>query len=1095
AGPDNSVRSIGLQADGSVLIGGLFTSVNGSALSHIARLAPDGSVDPSFNPGVGANDVVFSLVIQEDQKIMLGGGFTHASGVTRGRITRLNSDGSVDPTINFGAGANDFVAAIAIEPTSTIVIGGGFTMYDGQIRQHLARIYGRSVIGQGTIEFASAQYQVAQNGTNAVITVRRNGGTGDPNLGDSFITFQTSDDTAFAGINYGSVTTNLDFPVGETFETATVPIFDNSVVGPNLIVDLSLLNPVNTGLGGQNTATLTILNENSTVSFGLASYRVARNVGNGAAVISIVRAGGTIEPATVEFLTTTNGTALPGVDFLPVTNLVTFPIGVSTQSVAVPIINTNLPGGVTVDMILTNGANTFLLGQDEATLTILDNSLSPGNVEFLPNGYLVSETGTNAAITIIRTNGSIGQISVLLTVGGGGTAVPGVNYIATNSTIVFGDGETVKTLLVPVIYDPQITGPLTVNLTLSNPTGGAGIRGSSTSTLTINDVDVGVAFSQPGYFVNESAGSLTITVIRVGGTNTPFDVQYATTNATALAGSNYRSVSGSLHFSAGQTFQTFDVPILHNPAVQGNLIFFIGLSLSNSVARLGNPGTASVTVIDVDSGLSFLSPTNSVSKAGTNAVITVIRTGSTVGTVSVNFATSDGTAVSGLRYIATNGVLNFVDGQVTNSFSVTVINDNAVDGDQTVNLSLSNPGGGAQLLAPSISVLTIIDTTVGLSFSSANYSVNENGVTATITVLRTGVTNSTVSVNFATSDGTATAGNQYVATSGTLTFTNGQVSQNFPITIIDKNITGGSETVLLTLATPSSPGILVNPNAATLSILNNDGSLIVPAGTALISQNGPGNGIIEPGETVTIRFGFRNAGGTNTVNLVATLLAINGVTAPSGPQTYGVLVVNGPSVNQPFTFTVGGTNGTRIAATFKLQDGAFTTTNSFNFTLGQATNLFFNTNSITINDSAPATPYPATIFVSGLNGQINKVTVTVSNLAHTSLSDVVLLLVGPTGQSEVLMNDVAFHLTATNLNLTFDDSAINSLPASSVPTNGTYKPTVLAVAPNFPNPAPAGPYTSRLSDFIGANPNGTWLLYVLDDVAEDSGVITSGWGL
>ncbi len=1095
AGPDNSVRSIDLQADGSVIIGGLFTSVNGSALSHIARLAPNGSVDPAFTPGVGADDVVFSVVVQEDQKIMLGGGFSHASGVTRGRITRLNSDGTVDPTINFGAGANDFVAAIVIQPDDMMIIGGGFTTYDGAAKPHLARIYGRTIVGQGALQFTAAEYQVNENGTNAVISVRRTGGTGDPNVGDATVTFQTSDDTGVAGVDYVSVITNLDFPVGETFATVTIPIIDNSIVDPDRLVDLTLLNANNALLGGQNTATLTIINDDSTVGFSLADYRVARNVGNGAAIISVVRSGSTIGTTKVDFLTTTNGTAKAGVDYLAVTNTVTFTEGVSTQTVAVPIINTNLPGGITVDLVLTNGSNTFLLGQDEATLTILDNSLSPGNVKFLPAGYVVNETGTNAMITILRTNGNIGQISVLLTAGGGGSAVPGVDYTPTNGTVVFGDGETSKTFLVPVFYDPQITGPLTVNLALSNPTGGAGIAGSSTSLLTIQDVDVGVAFSQPGYFVNETSGSLTITVNRVGGTNTPFDVHYASTNATALAGSNYGAVSGSLHFSAGQTFQTFAVPILHNPQVQGNLIFFIGLSLSNSPARLGNPSTASVTVIDTDSGLAFLSPTNSVSKAGTNAIITVLRTGSTVGTVSANFATSDGTAVSGIRYIGTNGVLTFLDGQVTNSFSVAIINDNAVDGDQTVNLSLSHPTGGAQLLAPSNSVLTIVDTTVGLSFSSPTYTVNENGVSATITVLRTGVTNSTVSVDFTTSDGTATAGNQYVTNSGTLTFTNGVVSQTFTVTIIDKNVTGGSETVGLTLANPSSPGILVNPSAATLTILNNDGSAIVPSGTTLLSESGPVNGIIDPGETASLLFGFRNSGGTNTVNLTATLLATNGITSPSGQQTYGVLVVGGPTVSRPFTFTASGTNGSRIAATFKLQDGAFTTTNSFSFTLGHSATSFTNTNSITIVDFAPASPYPATNVVSGLDGVINKVTVSVSNLAHTSLSDVVLLLVGPTGQKEVLMNDVAFHLSVTNLSLTFDDAAVNSLPASSVPTNGTYKPTVLAAAPNFPAPAPAGPYTSSLSDFIGTNPNGNWLLYVLDDVGGDSGAIVKGWSL
>ena len=99
------------------------------------------------------------------------------------------------------------------------------------------------------------------------------------------------------------------------------------------------------------------------------------------------------------------------------------------------------------------------------------------------------------------------------------------------------------------------------------------------------------------------------------------------------------------------------------------------------------------------------------------------------------------------------------------------------------------------------------------------------------------------------------------------------------------------------------------PSAATLTVLEADGSLIVPAGAALVSESGPTNGVIDPNETVTLLFGLRDSVGTNTVNLVATLLATNGVTKPSGPTNYGALVVHGPSVSRPFTFTASGTNG------------------------------------------------------------------------------------------------------------------------------------------------------------------------------------------
>ena len=89
---------------------------------------------------------------------MLGGQFTRCNGVTRHRVTRLYNDGTADPTINFGNGANDFVGATLVQPDGRIVIGGGFTEYDDVPRQRIARIYGGSIGGSGVLEFTTANY-------------------------------------------------------------------------------------------------------------------------------------------------------------------------------------------------------------------------------------------------------------------------------------------------------------------------------------------------------------------------------------------------------------------------------------------------------------------------------------------------------------------------------------------------------------------------------------------------------------------------------------------------------------------------------------------------------------------------------------------------------------------------------------------------------------------------------------------------------------------------------------------------------------------------------------------------------------------------
>jgi hypothetical protein len=261
--------------------------------------------------------------------------------------------------------------------------------------------------------------------------------------------------------------------------------------------------------------------------------------------------------------------------------------------------------------------------------------------------------------------------------------------------------------------------------------------------------------------------------------------------------------------------------------------------------------------------------------------------------------------------------------------------------------------------------------------------------------------------------------------------------------------------VLLQLSNPNN-GVLLAPYVATLTIHDTSGSFVVPAGSALISETGAGapNGIIDPGEAVSLMFAFRAAGGTNVGNLKATLLPVNGITLPSGPQYYGKLIVGGPSASQPFNFTVGPgyTNGQQIVATFKLEDGANNIgTNGFTFTLGTWTTTFSNTAAIIINDDTIATPYPSIINVSNVGGVVIKATVTLTNLSHGSLYDVGALLVAPNAQDTLLMTRVGtIGVSASHITLTFDDAAINSLPSTGAITSGTNKPTAYPPLPLFP---------------------------------------------
>jgi uncharacterized delta-60 repeat protein len=141
-----SVYCIKPQPDGRVLVVGDFQLASGAGQKGIMRLRSDGSLDTGFNTGLGANDAVFAVDLQSDGRIMVAGSFTRINGVIRNRFARLLSDGSLDPEFDPGIGANNTVYALAMLPNDNIMIGGNFTEVSGVPRRGVARIIGTVVI-------------------------------------------------------------------------------------------------------------------------------------------------------------------------------------------------------------------------------------------------------------------------------------------------------------------------------------------------------------------------------------------------------------------------------------------------------------------------------------------------------------------------------------------------------------------------------------------------------------------------------------------------------------------------------------------------------------------------------------------------------------------------------------------------------------------------------------------------------------------------------------------------------------------------------------------------------------------------------------
>ncbi|MEL1255694.1 hypothetical protein AAEO57_18015 [Flavobacterium sp. DGU38] len=141
-GADGTIDVIMLQPDGKMILGGRFDTFNGMAHSRLVRLNSDGSIDTGFSVGTGFDKNVYALGLQSDGKIIVGGSFLNYNGISKKRILRLHPNGALDTTFDSGTGfSNSDVRSILIQPDDRILIGGGFSgNYNGTAVLRLVRL-------------------------------------------------------------------------------------------------------------------------------------------------------------------------------------------------------------------------------------------------------------------------------------------------------------------------------------------------------------------------------------------------------------------------------------------------------------------------------------------------------------------------------------------------------------------------------------------------------------------------------------------------------------------------------------------------------------------------------------------------------------------------------------------------------------------------------------------------------------------------------------------------------------------------------------------------------------------------------------------
>lgn len=638
--------------------------------------------------------------------------------------------------------------------------------------------------------------------------------------------------TATPGSDYISFGTSVTIPDGETSATITVtPINDPDAESPETVVATLSANAAYT-IGTPSSAMVTITSDDlpPRVQFSRATSSGPESMTP--AVINATLSAPSSQTVTVRYATA-NGTAVAGSDYTATSDTLTFNPGETSQAINVPITgDTTIEPNETFTVTLTLPVNATLGAIPRHSYTITNDD-SRGSIRLNSATYTVDEAGPAATITATRTCGSSGVVGVRYATANG-TATAGRDYTSATGALSWADGDMAdKTFTVSITDDALDEPNRTFIVRLSAPTGGATLALPSNGTVTImdNDDPPEVQFSLAAFSGAESLTTAVINVELSAASGRTVAVRYATANGTALSGSDYAARSGILMFIPGVTNRTIMVPIVNNTTVETPSEESFTVTLSDPVptpmnATFGTQTVHTYTIDDEDlhGAIKLSAAAYSVGEAGT-VTIMAMRTGGGSGAVSVKYTTSDGTATAGSDYLPASGTLYWAAGSMVNqTFTVPILPDTLDEFNETFTVTLSDPSDGAILGSPAAGYVTITDNdpvpTVRFSLPASSSGL-ESITSAVINVSLSMPSEKTVTVRYATVNGTAIRGSDYLATSGILTFTPGQQSGTITVPIIDDAVVELNQTFSVTLTTPVNAAF-GTPSRHVYTITNDD---------------------------------------------------------------------------------------------------------------------------------------------------------------------------------------------------------------------------------------------------------------------------------
>ncbi|MBI4142794.1 peptidoglycan-binding protein [Candidatus Uhrbacteria bacterium] len=901
----NDVRALSLGGT-SLLTGGTFSSIGGKARNYLAKLGTDGVVDSDWDPN--ANGVVRSLAVDSTSNttaLYVGGDFTTVGGTTRNRLAKVGSSstGSLDGTWDPNAGGA--VNAVAVSG-STIYAGGAFTAVNGgTTRNRLAALNDsngtasawdpnmggtvNAIAVNGSDIYVGGAFTTANGGTTrnrlaAFTTASATASSWDPNAGGTVHALAVSGSTVYAG---GAFTTMS----GSTRNYAAA-IGTNGTLGswdPN-------------GGSGTNGVTALLLNSGGTTAYlGGDFTSMSGSTRNRVAAIS----------------TTGSGT-LKSWD----------------PNMGAAVLSFIRSGSV----VFAGGSFTTVGGIAQGYFAQFD----PPTVTLSISGSPAAEAGGVATVTATLSASTSDDVTVNLAFSG--TATLTTDYLRSGTSITVTSGNTTGTATITAVQDALDEDDETIIMDIDTVTG-ATESGSQSVTATVTDDDAAptiqlAAASSSGA---ESANA-TIAISLSTASGRSVSAFYYATAGTAIGwdmGINgYRDFSTNtspccgVTWNAGETgTKTVTVTIINDTIDEGDETFTMTLS-SGSNATLGATTVLTYTITDDDAPptVQFSAATSSGFEGTSPAQATVTLSAASEQTVTVDYATANGTAASGSDYTAASGTLTFTAGQTSKTADVTIANDTLNEANETFTIAISNPSN-ATLGATTTHTYTINDDDGSpvIGFSANTSSGSEGTSPVTIGVALSVASGQNTTVDYAVTGGTATGGGvDYSLASGTATITAGATSTNITLTVANDSLNEANETIIVTLTNAVNAGL--GTATHTYTITDNDAGGTVGFSSSASSGSEATTAVSLPislsaaaGQNVTVNYAV--TGGTATSGGADFTLA-NGtatVTAGATTTTIPLTIVNDSTAEPDETIII--TLSSPVNATLGTSTYTYTITN------------------------------------------------------------------------------------------------------------------------------------------------------------------------